>query len=116
MLRGLRINRRDRRLEGEIRFGGCAAGEKLTADGLSFAGVWSEMVSVSSDKGTRQVGQRPSEQVADNHCHHVSTNISGKDDTKTYIRQVLEAKQLTTAPGFVGFHGRLKAVPNKVSL
>lgn len=92
-------------------------GKKLTADSLGFAGEWSEIVSVSIDRGTRHVGQRPSEEVADNHCHHVSTTNSGRRIlSKTYIRQVLKTKQLTTAPGFVRFHGRLKAVPNNMSL
>ena len=31
----------------------------------------------------------------------------------TYIRQVLKTKQLTTAPGFVRFHGRLETVPKE---
>jgi hypothetical protein len=52
-------------------------GKKLTADSLGFAGEWSEIVSVSSDRGTRHVGQRPSEQDADSHCHHVSTTNPG---------------------------------------
>ena len=69
------INRRDRRPEGDLRFGGIGGGRKLTADGLGLAGGWRDIVSASIDRGTRHVGQRPSEQVADNHCHRVSTSI-----------------------------------------
>ncbi len=82
---GLSVKRRDRRLEEDLRFGGSGCGKKVTVDGLSFAGGWSEIVSASSDRGTRHVGQRPSEQLADNHWHCVSTSISGRMIPKTYI-------------------------------
>jgi len=71
-------NRRDRTLKEDLRFGGMGGGKKLTADGLGLAGGWRQIVSASSDRGTRHVGQRPSEQVADNHYHRVSTSISGR--------------------------------------
>ena len=75
---GLITNRRDRAPEGDLRFEGMGGGKKLTADGLGLAGGWRQIVSASSDRGTRHVGQRPSEHVADNHYHSVSTSISGR--------------------------------------
>jgi hypothetical protein len=52
---------------GDLRLGVSGAGKNLTVDNLGFAGGWREMVSVSIDRGTRHVGQRPSEPAADNH-------------------------------------------------
>jgi hypothetical protein len=69
--RCIRTGRRDLRLLEDFRLGGSGAGKNLTTDDLGFAGGWREIVSVSSDRGTRHVGQRPSEPVADNHYHRI---------------------------------------------
>lgn len=42
------------------------------------------MVSVSRDKGTRHVGQRPSDPAADSHCRHVLVGVTfDSERTKT---------------------------------
>lgn len=64
---------------GDLRLGGRGASRKLTADNLGFAGGWREIVSVSSDSGTRHVGQRPSDSAEDSHCHRISALITGKE-------------------------------------
>jgi hypothetical protein len=63
--RGTSAIRRGHGLVGERRREGGCAGRKLTARSFFFTGGWRKIVSVSRDKGTRHVGQRPSDPAAE---------------------------------------------------
>lgn len=69
--RGISASRRGHGLVVERRREGGCAGRKLTAGSFFFTGGCRKIVSVSRDKGTRHVGQRPSDPAAESHCRHV---------------------------------------------